>query len=104
MTDDWKFAKGTIEDARRNLTRLQQDLTPFFYLEVELVHYLDVFWPQHEHDQTFTRMDRLIDEMSEQMIADYVDREIIKNVTADDRRHLQKFARKLQHFIKEGNY
>ena len=49
-------------------------------------------------------MDRLIDEMSEQMIADYVDREIIKNVTADDRRHLQKFARKLQHFIKEGNY
>ena len=62
------------------------------------MHYLDVLWPQHEPDQTFTRTDRLINEMSEQVIADYVDKEIIKNITADDRCHLKKFARKLQHF------
>ena len=72
MADDWKCAKGTIEDAKRNLACLQQELTPFFYLEGELVQYFDVLWPQHEHDQTFTRMGRLIDEMSEQVIADYV--------------------------------
>ena len=62
------------------------------------MHYLDVLWPQHEHDQTFTGMDWLIDEMSEQVIADYVYKELIKNVTADSRHHLKRFARKLRHF------
>ena len=28
VVDDWTFAKGTIEDAKRNLAFLQQDLTP----------------------------------------------------------------------------
>ena len=30
VADDWKFAKGTIEDARRNIACLQQDPIPFF--------------------------------------------------------------------------
>ena len=104
VAHDWKFAKGTIEDARLNLTRLQQDLTPFFYLEGELVHYLDVFWPRHKHDQTFTRMDRLIDDMSEQVIEDYVGRELIKNVTADDMRYLKSSQGNFSVFIKEEYY
>ena len=62
------------------------------------MHLLDVLWPQYEYDQTFTRMDRLIDEVSEQVIEDCVDRKLIKDITADDRRYLKKFARKLQHF------
>ena len=62
------------------------------------MHYLDVLWAQHERDQTSTRMDRTVDEISEQVIADYVDKELIKNVTADDRCHLKKFARKFWHF------
>ena len=37
VVDDWTFAKGTIEDAKRNLACLQQELTPFFYLEGDLV-------------------------------------------------------------------
>ena len=98
VADDQKLARGTIEEARRNLTRLQHNLTPNYYLEGELVHLLDVLWPQYEYDQTFTRMDRLIDEVSEQVIEDCVDRKLIKDITADDRRYLKKFARKLQHF------
>ena len=63
------------------------------------MHYLDVLWPQHEHDQTFTRMDWLIDDMSEEVIADYVCKELIKSVTADDRHPLKKFARKISAFL-----
>ena len=98
VTDDWKLARGTIEEARHNLTHLQHSLTPAYYLEGELVHYLDVLWPQCKYDQTFTRMDRLINEISEQVIENCVDRKLIKDIKVDDRRHIKKFARKLQHF------
>ena len=56
VADDWTFARGTMKDTRWNLSRLQRDLTPFYYLEGELVHYLDLLWPQHAYDQVFTRM------------------------------------------------
>ena len=55
VADDWKFAKGTIEDAKHNLAFLQQDLTPFFYLEGELVHYswiADQFQPTNNQFAT----------------------------------------------------
>ena len=87
VADDWKLARGTIEEARRNLTRLQHNLTPDYCLEGELVHFLDLLWPQYEYDQNFTRMDCLIVEMSEQVIEECVDRELIKDIKADDRRH-----------------
>ena len=61
-------------------------------------HYLDVLWPQHEHSQTFT------DEMSEQVIVDYVYKELIKNVTADNRHHLKSSPRNFSIYIKKGNY
>ena len=47
VADDWKLAGGTIEEARCNLACLQCNLSPFYYLEGELVHYLDVLWPQY---------------------------------------------------------
>ena len=68
------------------------------------MHYLDVLWPQYEYDQTFTRMDWLIDEMSEQVIEDYVDRELIKNITAGDRCHLKSLPGNFSIFIKEEKY
>ena len=48
------------------------------------------------------RMERLIDEMPEQVIDEYVDRKLIKNIDEDNRRHLKKYARKLQHFHQGG--
>ena len=90
--------------AKCHLARLQQDLTPFYYLVRKLVHYLDLLWPQHAHDQVFTRMDRLIDDMSEQVIEDYVGRELIKNVTADDMRYLKSSQGNFSVFIKEEYY
>ena len=86
------------------MTPNRQYLTPDYYLEGELVHYLDVLWPQYGCDQTFPRMDRLIDEMSEQVIEDCVHRKFIKDIKADDIRHLKKFARKLQHFYQGRQY
>ena len=58
------------------------------------MHFLDLLWPQYEYDQRFTKMDRLIDEMSEQVIDDCVKRKLIKDIKADERRYLKKFARK----------
>ena len=89
VADDRKLARGTIEEARRNLTSLQHNLSPYYYLEGGLVHYSDVLWPQYEYYQTFTRIDRLIDEISEQVIEDCVDRKLIKDIKADERRHLK---------------
>ena len=65
VSDDWKSVRGNIDQERENLTRLQHNLTPIDYLEGELVHFLELLWPQCEYDETFTRMERLIDEMSE---------------------------------------
>ena len=42
-------------------------------------------------------MDRLIDEMSVEVIDDYVKRGIIEGINEDDRSHPQKYARKLQY-------
>ena len=44
------------------------------------------------YDQTFTIMECLIDKMSEQVIDDYVDRKLIKNIDKDDRHYLNKYA------------
>ena len=58
-----------------------------------------MLWIQYDCDLTFSRIERLIDELSEQVIDDYVDRKLIKNIDEDDRSHLKKYARKLQHFF-----
>ena len=98
VSDDWKLARGTIGEARQNLTRLQHNLTPDYYPEGELAHFLDLLWPRYEYDQIFTRMDCHIDKMSEQVIDDCVNRELIKDINTDNRCHLKKFAKELQHF------
>ena len=54
VADGWKLARGTISEARRNLTRLQHNLTPDYYLEGELVHFLDLVWPKYEYDHVGT--------------------------------------------------
>ena len=101
VSNDRKFVRGNIKQVRENLTHLQHSLKPS-YLEGELVHFSDLLWIQYENDQTFSRMERLIDEMSEQVIDDYVGRKLIKNIDEDDRRHLKKYARKLQHSHQGG--
>ena len=63
-SDDWKSARGNIGQARESLTRLQHNLTP-------------------------TRMERLIDEMSEQVLDDFEDKELIKNIDVDGRSHIK---------------
>ena len=32
VSDDWKSVRGNIDEARENLTRLQYNLTPDYYL------------------------------------------------------------------------
>ena len=48
-------------------------------------------------------MDRLIDEMSKQVIEDCVDRNFIKDTKAGDRRHLKSSPGNFSIFIKEKN-
>ena len=45
-------------------------------------------------------MERLLDKMSEQVVDDYADRKLAKNIDKDDRRHTKKYA--LQHFYQRG--
>ena len=54
------------------------------------------------YDLPFTRINRLIDEISEQVISDYVKRGLIENINEDGRSHLQKYARKPNHFYQQG--
>ena len=46
-------------------------------------------------------MERLIDEMSEQVIDDYVDKKIIKNIDEEDRSHLKNMQENFSTPIKE---
>ena len=48
VSNDWKSARGKIKQARENLTCLQYNLIPNYYLEGELVHFLDLLWIQYE--------------------------------------------------------
>ena len=102
VSDDWRSVTGNIDQVRENLTRLKHNLTPEHYLEGELVHFLDLLWAQCEYDQTFTRMERRIDEMSEQVIDDYADRELIKDIDVDDIRHLKKLQGNFSTFTYQG--
>ena len=72
------------------------------YFKGELVNFPDLLWFQYDYDLTFSRMKRLIEEISEQMINDYVKRKLIKNIDKDDRRHLKNLQENFSTSIKEG--
>ena len=66
--------------------------------EGELVRTVDLFWRQNNYDPSITKMDHLIDQVSEKVINDYINKGCLVDIDADDRHHLQKYPRKHQYF------
>ena len=102
MSKDWNSVRGNIKQARENLTRLQHNLKPS-YLEGELVNFSDLSWIHYDYGLAFSRMERLIDKISEQVIDDYVDRKLTKNIDNDGRSYL-KICKKTQAFPSRMKY
>ena len=72
------------------------------YFKGELVNFSDLLWFQYDYDLTFSRMKRLIGEMTEQVINNYVKRKLIKNIDTAYRRHLKNLQENFSTSIKEG--
>ena len=70
---NWSFVNYRMEQAVDDLTYLQDNLEPS-YPEGGLVKILDLLSLQNDYELPITRMNRLIDNMSEEVIDDYVGR------------------------------
>ena len=73
ISRNWSFASYHMEQAVDNLTYLQDNLE-LSHSEGGLVKFLDLLWLQNNYELPITRMDCLIDRMSEEIIDDYVER------------------------------
>ena len=72
------------------------------YPERQLIRTVDLFCRQNDNDPS-TKMEHQIDKMSEKVIIKYIEHGHLVGINADERHHLQKYARKHQYFEQKGD-